>query len=162
MVATLLLRLCEQRRDPSLPPLPQPAGGVMVSPWVTLHDDSPTYTANRKYDISTGQQLNNHVSYYLPDDLHRKEMLDNPLVSPLFGSFTDVVCPLLVTYSDHELFQYDIMRFVERARQDHVKVDTICRPYQPHIWIMEPMLSSTLDVWREDLAKVTDWIVGCI
>ncbi|KAI8335107.1 alpha/beta hydrolase fold-domain-containing protein [Chlamydoabsidia padenii] len=160
LVATLLLNLCDQRtkrHQESLPPLPQPAGGVLVSPWVNLTTNSPSTTTNETYDVLSARNLAKHTSAYLSHD-----ELTHPMVSPVYGSYVDVTCPLLVTCSDHEIFQYDILKFIDQARQDKVHVEVLNRQDQPHNWIVEPLLATSMDIWKQDVAKVTDWMVGCI
>ncbi|CAO3592350.1 unnamed protein product [Absidia cylindrospora] len=170
LVITTLLTLSgqrTQRQQESLPPLPSPAGCVMISPWVALHSGSPTYKSNHGHDVVTQWQLDRHVSYYLPDSNkldsnQRHDLLMQPSLSPVYATFTDISCPFLVTYSDCEVLQFDILRFIDNLRRDKVKTDVLCRPDQSHIWVIEASFATTPDIWKEDLAKAADWMVKCI
>ncbi|CAO3610961.1 unnamed protein product [Cunninghamella echinulata] len=167
LVTTTLLsvrdqRTCEQLK--SLPPLPLPAGAVTISPWLTLCFDSPTYKSNHGYDILTEKQLIKHLFEFIPDyntlinSKEKDSFLKQPMLSPLYASFTDL-CPMLVAYSDREIFQYDILQFINNLKRDKVDTSVISRKDEVHVWLVEPTIASSLKIWEEDLNKVADWII---
>lgn len=169
LVTTTLLSIRDQRTNEklkSLPPLPLPAGAITISPWINLLSDSSTFKSNHGYDIVTAKQLENHLLKFIPDyknlllksSEERESFLKQPLLSPLFASFTGL-CPFLVTYSDHEVFQYDCLKFIEHLKRDHVDTMCISRKHEVHIWVIEPTIASSIKIWEEDLNKMVDWMV---
>ncbi|KAI8093908.1 Alpha/Beta hydrolase protein, partial [Halteromyces radiatus] len=154
------------RLQDSLPPLPLPIGCVLISPWVALHSGSPTYKSSKGFDVLTEWQLDRHLSLYLPDihglDSKTKELfLHQPAISSVYASFDKILTRFLITYSDREALQYDILRFIQKLQDDKVQIDVLSRSDQAHIWVIEPTLASSRDVWEQDLGKVTDWIADC-
>ncbi|KAF7726661.1 hypothetical protein EC973_008535 [Apophysomyces ossiformis] len=153
LTATTLLAVRDQRLNPdfaTVPPLPMPAGSVMISPWVTLKDDSPTYVSNREKDLMLPKHLNEHVPDYLPafrtmDAKSRTLLLERPDVSPLYASF-DGLCPTLVAYGGWEIFRHDIEQFIKNLERDRVEVDILMRERASHIWLMSELVSTSKEM----------------
>ncbi len=57
--------------------------------------------------------------------------LDDPDVSPLFGSFRDIP-PIHISYSDHEVFRDDAKRLIRVARSENADVADYSCDWAPH------------------------------
>ncbi|KAF7724792.1 hypothetical protein EC973_000749 [Apophysomyces ossiformis] len=147
--------------------LPLPRGHVLISPWVTLEPHSPSYITNEKSDCITREVVCERAPYaYLPQLLNlkgdeRKKLLQNPRVSPLYANF-EQFCPTLVTYGGAEMFQHDIEALIGRLKDYHVEVQVLTRPETPHIWVIEPLMSPTYAMWKQDFNCLTDWCASRI
>ncbi|KAG0163460.1 hypothetical protein DFQ28_000178 [Apophysomyces sp. BC1034] len=169
LTATTLLAIRDKSSDPALatlPSLPMPAGSIMISPWTTLEDTSPTYISNRATDIITAAHLNAHVADYLPnmqtmDTKAQEQLLRQPNISPLYATFHGF-CPTLIVCGEGEIFRHDIEKLVKQLEHDQVKVDVLTRQGAPHIWILMRALATTEEAWLEDLGKLTEWCVTTV
>ncbi|KAI8369564.1 Alpha/Beta hydrolase protein [Radiomyces spectabilis] len=169
LTAVTLLHILQQREHASLkslPPLPLPAGAVMISPWITLETTAPTYATNSATDYVQIRQLIDHMLDYLPelrtmDDQQRHEYICRPEISPLYANY-EGFCPTLVTYGEAEAFQHDNERLVQRLQQQHVHVDVITRENAAHIWVIEPFAAPSEKIWLEDCSKMVDWCAATV
>ncbi|KAI8061053.1 Alpha/Beta hydrolase protein [Gongronella butleri] len=169
LVGTTLAVIGHQRDHAeyaSLPKLPMPAGSVMISPWATLHAGSPSYAANEATDVIRTYLLNIYITNYLPRRVpmaHAEDNLAalarNPLVSILYADYKDVT-PVLVVYSNAEVLQHEDAQLVKRLKHLGVQTDVIVRDHQPHVWIIEPMLATSLDAWKQDMNDMIDWMAA--
>ncbi|ORZ02920.1 Alpha/Beta hydrolase protein [Syncephalastrum racemosum] len=164
LAATTLLSLRNQRSDPrlaSLPPLPLPRAGALISPWVRLELTSPSLKANRKKDIVALADLAGHIAAYAGDwdnksTEEQQQFVRQPLVSPYYADHTGL-CPLHVSLGDEEALKDDIEEYIHRLRNQKVIVERVCEPGAAHIWIVEPGVCRTLDVWQQGWDRLTDW-----
>ncbi|ORX55667.1 alpha/beta-hydrolase [Hesseltinella vesiculosa] len=172
LVGVLLNIIGHQREHEdyaALPPLPMPVRAVMISPWVAMHDDDSipaSFTTNAAFDITSPHILKQQMHCYLPQlnqlsAAAQVALLNNPLVSPLHGNYHDT-CPVLMAYSNHELFQSDLGLFLERLKKQGVKTDVIVRDHEPHDYLTVPHFTTTLDVWQHDVTKLADWIAQAL
>ncbi|KAG0174013.1 hypothetical protein DFQ30_006341 [Apophysomyces sp. BC1015] len=155
LVSTSTLAIRDQK-------LPLPHGHVLISPWVTLEADSPTFTTNAATDcIARDLVAIKGPEAYLPqlkllDDKARQRLLQNPRISPLYANLKGI-CPTLVSYGGLEIFQHDIEAFVRRLKENHVDVEVLTRPDVPHIWVIEALMSPSYSIWEEDCGRIVDW-----
>ena len=105
LVLALLVQLAQAA-------LPQPAGAVLISPWLDLTLSGDSYTRNAQADFMESrdlllEMLQHYLGAYDPR---------SPLVSPLFADVSGLP-PLLVYAGSDELLVDDAIRLAERLRQ---------------------------------------------
>ncbi len=105
LVLALLVQLAQAA-------LPQPAGAVLISPWLDLTLSGDSYTRNAQADFMESRDLllemrQHYLGAYDPR---------SPLVSPLFADVSGLP-PLLVYAGSDELLVDDAIRLAERLRQ---------------------------------------------
>lgn len=105
LVLALLAKLAQEV-------LPQPAGIVLISPWLDLTLSGDSYIRNAQADFMESRDLllEMRQSYLGGHDPH------SPLVSPLFADVSGLP-PLLIYAGSDELLVDDAIRFAERLRQ---------------------------------------------
>lgn len=105
LVLALLVKLAQAA-------LPQPAGAVLISPWLDLTLSGASYTTNAETDFMESRDLLLEMrQHYLGAQDPR-----SPLVSPLFADVSGLP-PLLVYAGSDELLVDDAIRLAERLRQ---------------------------------------------
>jgi epsilon-lactone hydrolase len=105
LVLTLLAKLAQAA-------LPQPAGAVLISPWLDLTLSGASYTTNAETDFMESRDLLLEMrQHYLGAQDPRSE-----LSSPLFADVSGLP-PLLVYAGSDELLVDDAIRLAERLRQ---------------------------------------------
>jgi epsilon-lactone hydrolase len=105
LVLSLLVQLAQAT-------LPQPAGAVLISPWLDLTLSGDSYTRNSQTDFMESRDLLLEMrQYYLGTQDPR-----SPLVSPLFADVSGLP-PLLVYTGSDELLLDDAIQLAERLRQ---------------------------------------------
>ena len=88
---------------------PLPAAGVLFSPWTDLTGSGPTMKTRASVDpMFRADDMPAVSAYYAP-----KEMLDNPLVSPLFADLRQLP-PILIQVGDEEILLSDSTRLSDR------------------------------------------------
>lgn len=105
LVLALLVKLAQEA-------LLQPAGAVLISPWLDLTLSGASYTTNAQTDFMESRDLLLEMrQHYLGAHDPR-----SPLVSPLFAEASGLP-PLLVYAGSDELVVDDAIRLAERLRQ---------------------------------------------
>lgn len=109
--------------------LPLPAGAFLLSPWTDLACTGDSLVRNDDRDAMLCNREVQRFSkvYYGEASPH------DPLVSPLYGSFT-ALPPLRIYASNTEILLDDAVRLAERARYDGVEVDLRIWDDQLHAW----------------------------
>lgn len=141
--------------------MPQPAGNVQISPWISI-DGSESADPEKTYldCLTVGMLLDSeHGNYfgeagYTPAE--KRNRLRDPAISPLYGSFVGL-CPTLITYGGTEVLQHDNEKLIDYLKRDQVEVDVIRRANAPHIWIISSILAPTHDIWKSDCSKLAEW-----
>lgn|GEM_PF-117815 len=105
----LVLALTQRIRDEGLP---MPVGVAAVMPWADLTQTSASYEANRGRDVLTREGLTRSAGFYAGDFA-----LDDPLISPLFGSFAQFP-PTLVLVGTHDSLLEDARAVHRRLIED--------------------------------------------
>ncbi|ORZ03500.1 Alpha/Beta hydrolase protein [Syncephalastrum racemosum] len=172
LTAVTLLSLRKQLRQDnvvsfsSLPRLPLglPAAAVLISPWVMLDATAPSYDTNFTKDclpLLKGVRPSWYFSSF--DKMSPEEqaaVLQDPDVSPLLANL-EGLCPTLVAYGNHEVFQSDIESFIARLQRDKVHVDIIARN-APHVWIIEPTLAPSINMYAQGIAELSNWLARAV
>jgi len=109
--------------------LPQPAGGVCISPWVDLTCSGATYATKAAVDpIVTRESVAMMAQAYAgPGDPKA------PLLSPLYADLRGLP-PLLVQVGSDEVLLDDALGLGERARAAGVDVTVEEWPAMIHVW----------------------------
>lgn len=98
--------------------LPQPAGGVCLSPWVDLAATGDSIHTNADNDpLVDILKLKIWARMYAGS-----YSLTHPLVSPLYADLTGI-SPLLIQCSTSEMLHSDAVRLAEKARNQGVEVE---------------------------------------
>jgi acetyl esterase/lipase len=134
--------------------VPRPAGVVTFSPWADLAATGASLDENsERCSMFAGDTIRRAAGFYLGG----ADPLD-PLVSPLYGDFSDFP-PLLVHASLDEVLRDDAMRVAQRAREAGATVDCRWWPRVPHVWQFFP---AVLPEARESLALAAAFIRRCV
>jgi epsilon-lactone hydrolase len=130
LTLSLMLRLKELE-------LPQPAGGVLMSPLLDMTEHAPSRSKNARRDTAlppASRRGINPRDLYINDTDHK-----NPLVSPVYGDLHGLPpCYLLV--SDTEMLLDDSLRLARRAHQYRMRVKLDIWHRLPHVWVSIPLL----------------------
>jgi acetyl esterase/lipase len=102
----LALGLLVAARDAGLP---QPAGALLMSPWVDLTGSGATVLANAAIDPILGPLLLQHWA-----TLYAGDSLGDPLASPLFADLADLA-PITTQVGEREVLLDDAVRLTERV-----------------------------------------------
>lgn len=136
--AALLLKLKELK-------LPQPAGAILLSPWVDLAATGASLDANTdSCAFFTGDMIRKGYELYAPD-----EDLENPFVSPLYGDLSGLA-PLRIYVGSTEALEDDGLRFYAKAAAAGVDVELRVWNDQPHAWpVLAPFVPEASAVVSE-------------
>ena len=109
--------------------LPQPAGGVCISPWVDLTCSGATYATKAAVDpIVTRESVAMMAQAYAGAGDPKA-----PLLSPLYADLRGLP-PLLVQVGSDEVLLDDALGLAERARAAGVDVTVEEWPAMIHVW----------------------------
>ena len=109
--------------------LPQPAAGLLLSPWVDLTQSGHSLVSKAAVDPSmTATALRVRAEDYLGDADPRGE-----LVSPAFAELHDLA-PLLIQVGSHEVLLDDAVRLAARAAECDVDVTLDVVAGAPHVF----------------------------
>jgi len=89
--------------------LPQPAGALLMSPWVDLTGSGATVMANAAIDPILGPLLLQHWA-----TLYAGDSLGDPLASPLFADLAGLA-PMTTQVGEREILLDDAVRLTERV-----------------------------------------------
>ncbi|MEU4249113.1 alpha/beta hydrolase [Amycolatopsis sp. NPDC026612] len=109
--------------------LPQPAAGLLMSPWsdLTVTGDSLLTKADADPKLTAAGLRIRALEYAAGADPK------NPLISPIFADLTGLP-PLLVQVGSHEVLLDDAIRLAARAASDDVAVTLDVTPGVPHVF----------------------------
>lgn len=131
-----------------------PAGVVTFSPWADLAATGASLDENSdRCSMFAGDTIRRAARFYLGS----ADPFD-PLVSPLYGDFTDFP-PLLVHASTDETLRDDAVRVAERAHLAGVAVESRWWRRVPHVWQFFP---AVLPEARESLALTAAFVSRCV
>lgn len=123
LALALLLAAREQQ-------LPQPLAAVGLSPWIDLACDGNTFLLNKQRDPAG----NRGGLLMMAHAYAGKDQLRHPLVSPLYATDLNGLCPLLLQVGTAETLLDDSRRFADKARHDGVAVTLQEWPEMIHVW----------------------------
>ncbi|KAI7899118.1 Alpha/beta hydrolase fold-3 [Cokeromyces recurvatus] len=160
LAATLLLRLKKERQERKeelmndmfkRAPLPLPGGAALFSPWIDLSGFS---LVDNKKDIIGNHQLEMFASCYLPSSSVNNK---DPLISPIYGNFDDIDCPLFIAYGSEELLRPSIEEWISnKLKRDNVTV--IQGQEATHIWLMSRLAAKTTKSFERDNRQFIQWL----
>jgi acetyl esterase/lipase len=106
-----------------------PGGAFLYSPWTDLATTGASLEANEASDrMFTAESIRRTATRYSGD-----LRLDDPRVSPLYGSFEGMP-PLLIFVSDDEVLRDDSLRLAERVKQTGGEVELKVENGLAHVW----------------------------
>jgi epsilon-lactone hydrolase len=112
-----------------------PACLVLISPWLDTTMTDPTQYARRHRDkLMSIPGLISYAEHYAGD-----LTLDDPLVSPLFGSYSGLP-PMQVITGTSDLFHVDALKFIEYAKEANREVNCVTGAGQQHIYPLMPFI----------------------
>lgn len=109
--------------------LPGPEQLILICPWVDVSMENPDIPAYEKKDPALDSAMLSHLGALWAGELPE----DNPLISPLYGSFSDMGRITLITGTG-ELLYPDIMLLDEKLTQAGIEHDTIVGQGMFHVW----------------------------
>jgi monoterpene epsilon-lactone hydrolase len=136
--------------------LPIPRGAIVLSPWTDLSASGESYKRNREIDImfrNTKDDGGATVKLMLganPSQLSP----DNPLFSPLFGSFEGFP-PMYINVGTAEILEDDSRRVLKKAQEAGVDVTFEEGLHLMHVY---PIFFPYYPEARNTLANINKWI----
>ncbi|KAJ6627577.1 Acetyl-hydrolase [Pseudolycoriella hygida] len=140
-----------------------PAGVALLSPWIDLTINQPSFAQYRN-DILSRTQVAKFVPYYIPnydklDEESRISMIKNPLISPLYGDFTGA-CPIFLAYGDKELLRTSIENMKSNLERDGCNVTTLKGEDALHIWLVSRLMSLSRQIFEKDCKTLINWMAS--
>ncbi|KAG4073875.1 hypothetical protein HA402_014080 [Bradysia odoriphaga] len=159
LVATMLLTIKSREH------LSQPAAAVLLSPWIDLTIDQPSFAKYRN-DILSRTQIAKYVPYYIPnyknlDEASRDSMIRNPLISPLYGNFSGT-CPIFLAYGEKELFRTSIDAFKVNLETHQCNLTTLKGENMGHVWLVYSLMAPSKKVYERDCKIFVDWMASVV
>ena len=113
--------------------MPLPGRIVSISPWADLAMTGETYTLNEKIDptLSQSRLAYSAKAYSKGADLH------NPLISPIYGDFTDFP-PTLLIAGDREILLDDAKAVYACYKRDGAHARLHIEPGMWHVYVLYP------------------------
>lgn len=141
----------------SAEPLPQPAGAALLGPFVNYtagHDVDPQNSLMRhqEMDLIVTQRVFEFIHPQLADACGGED--GKRALSPLFHDVGGL-CPILVSYSAHEVCTDDNRQLVEKLRTAGTEVERSERPYLCHAF---QTLAAFLPEAAEEEIRICSWI----
>eukprot|EP00419_Tripos_fusus_P053382 CAMPEP_0172808072 /NCGR_PEP_ID=MMETSP1075-20121228/7435_1 /TAXON_ID=2916 /ORGANISM="Ceratium fusus, Strain PA161109" /LENGTH=506 /DNA_ID=CAMNT_0013647151 /DNA_START=46 /DNA_END=1566 /DNA_ORIENTATION=+ len=159
-----MLQLCQKNdsterkemfgeRTPLPPALPQPAGAVLIAPFVDASNVEENMAELSQYDWIVSQSVLELVN----DDLKSKMVDDISKVDQAIALVHDMtgICPILVSTSEHECLIAENTKLVDKLAGDGVDVTFSTRPYLCHIY---QLLARYLPEAASERQKICNWI----
>jgi acetyl esterase/lipase len=124
-----------------------PAGLVAMSPWTDLAITGESYTKNREIDpvfgADGGGEMLLHSPYIGENDAK------NPLISPMYGSFTGFP-PMLIQVGTHEMLYDDAVSVAKKAKEQGVPVRFTVYEGMFHVFQMSgTVIPESKRAWEE-------------
>lgn len=117
-----LLKLQEEK-------LPQPLAAVAMSPWIDLTLSGDTIQTHQDKDpLLLAEQAKKWAKWY-----HGKHDPQNPLISPLFGNFSEVA-PILIHVGTDEILLSDSLRIIDVAKKQDASIKVDIWDSMMHVW----------------------------
>ncbi len=111
-----------------------PRGLVLLSPWTDLTMTSSSYEEKAEWDpVLNKAYINRMTDAYAPG-----EDLKNPLISPLFGDFTDFP-PTYIQVGENEILLNDSMHLFSAMKEKDVVVSMDVFSGMWHVFQMSPL-----------------------
>jgi len=141
-------------RSALLPSLPQPAGAIMLGPFVKLEepDCNDSMQKNLTYDLIVTRSVYETALDLIDVFCGGRDKLEicSSLYHPMKG-----VCPLFISVSEHECLIDQDTELAKKAKDEGVDVVLSTRPYMPHVYHIFAGLMPEAD---QEEAKICDWV----
>lgn len=128
---------------------PQPAGALLISPWLDLTCSQPSIDANASWDWGDRHYLRHWADLYLAGHDGR-----DPRASPFFCDPAGLA-PLSVHVGSVELIADEVAAFVDRARAEGASVELRCWTDQVHGWAL---MAPAFPAGHDTVAEAGAWI----
>ncbi len=133
---------------------PIPRGVVVVSPWTDLSSSGQSYIRNRLADVLLRpESLGWGIKQVLGHN-HEQRKRDDPMFSPLFGSFKGFP-PMYVNVGTAEILEDDSRQVVEKAQQAGIDVTLEEGIHLAHTY---PLFYPYYPEARNTLDNIRNWI----
>jgi acetyl esterase/lipase len=139
-------------RHPVPPALPQPAGAILLGPFVDYTKVTESMETNTAFDLVVSPSIL-EVVLPLKNALAGSEQ-NLELCSPLYQSMTGL-CPLLISVSDHECLIDEDVALAAKAKKDHVDVVLSTRPFMCHVY---QLLSRFVPEAADEEVRIVEWV----
>jgi acetyl esterase/lipase len=140
-------------RSPLPPALPQPAGAILIGPFVDAENIEENMTALSQYDWIVSQS----VLELVDDDLKRKMTDDYSRINRV-GALSHTmtgICPIMISTSEHECLFPESCKIVESLKAAGVDVTFSTRPYLCHVY---QLFAHYLPEAAAEKEKICDWV----
>lgn len=134
--------------------LPVPRGAISISPWADASTSGQSYVRNANVDVMLDPRSAKWAVSFLVNSNEPKLALNDPLLSPLFGSFEGFP-PLYVTVGTAEILEDDAQEVVKKARIAGVDVTFEEGLHLMHVY---PLFFSYYPEARNSLNNIRGWI----
>lgn len=129
---------------------PMPARLGLISPWIDLHCDSPSYYENDDLDYGDADMFQRTAGI-----VRGGRPADDPLISPTYADLSGFP-PTLVHWGDGELMADDCRRFADKLEEAGVEVTADSWPDMVHAF---HAFAGVLPAAEEALAEMGDFLV---
>ncbi|MEO0400150.1 MAG: alpha/beta hydrolase [Pseudomonadota bacterium] len=129
---------------------PMPGGAFLYSPWTDLTVSGRSAVENAEADAMFTLDTIQRGAHRYAGDLP----LDDPRVSPLFGSFKGLP-PLLIFASADEILRDDAVRLHDAASAEGIDSTLIVEDGLVHVW---PVFYPLMPEARETIATTADFV----
>ncbi|KAH6995375.1 Alpha/Beta hydrolase protein [Ilyonectria destructans] len=131
--------------------LPRPAGALLLYPWISLKNSSPSFEQNKNKDMLNKKLLDRcaELATGVATNADSAEMDLIDLTRPLRNGLTwKRILPARtwINVGAHDVFVHDIQTFVQEAKVSRALVDLEITAGMPHGWqfvVDEPLCCST-------------------
>jgi epsilon-lactone hydrolase len=134
--------------------LPVPRAIVTMSPWADFSSSGKSYTRNELTDVMLPVESLMWGSQQAFGPNHAKISRDNPLYSPLFGSFKGFP-PMYVTVGTAELLEDDSRQVADKAKREGVDVTLEAGEHLMHV---HPLFFDYFPEARNTLDNIHQWL----
>jgi len=140
-------------RSPLPPALPQPAGAILLGPFVEYTKVTDSMQRNAEMDWIVSQSAH-ETMLPLHDVLCGGGMDKRRFCSPLHQSMKGL-CPLLVSVSEHEALIDEDVQLAAKAKDAGVDVVLSTQPFMCHVY---QLFSNLLPEAAKEEARICDWV----
>lgn len=139
-------------RSPVPPALPQPAGAILLGPFVDYTQVTDSMKRNTAVDLIVSQSV---LEMMQPLQDRLAGGIENlRLCSPVYQSMNGL-CPLFVSVSEHEGLIDEDRQLARSASAAGVDVVLSTKPYMCHVY---QLFSCFLPEGQDEEAKISDWV----
>lgn len=143
-LATALVHHLTQKK------MPPPAALVLISPWIDLSCSNEELNVLRKYDkFLIKESLQSAAGRYTTVD-----NLQNPLVSPLYGSFTDFP-PVFIQCGEKEILLADAKALSQKIKAEDGSVQL---DIWPEMWHLFQAMDAQAKEAHVAVEKIGRWV----